>query len=214
MRQRARLRRTPPAPGRKRHPECGHVEQWTGHTAGSQSVSSLRLAQGTACRGPGPAVHATSDIDNTVIVHSMDRLAHNLDDLRRLVRTLTRKGVWVSTVAARPARPDPPPARPSATPSAPTPQRPRRPGSPAPATAAPRPSSASRRSTTSRSARPAVRHTPPASVDRAETTPPTHPRLPFLSGKRVPAPPPAEVAGRPGGLTAAAQGCMVSYTCS
>jgi hypothetical protein len=37
---------------------------------------------------------------------------------------------------------------------------------------------------------------------------------PLLSGKRVPAPPPAEVAGRPGGLTAAAQGCMVSYTCS
>ncbi len=29
-----------------------------------------------------------------------------------------------------------------------------------------------------------------------ETTLPTHPRLPFLSGKRVPEPPPAEVAGR------------------
>jgi DNA invertase Pin-like site-specific DNA recombinase len=32
---------------------------------------------------------------DTVIVHSMDRLARNLDDLRRLVRTLTRKGVRV-----------------------------------------------------------------------------------------------------------------------
>lgn len=51
-------------------------------------------------------------------------------------------------------------------------------------------------------------------IGTVETTPPTHLRLPFLSGKRVPAPPPAEVAGRPGGLTAAAQGCMVSYTCS
>lgn len=30
-----------------------------------------------------------------VIVHSMDRLARNLDDLRRLVRTLTGKGVKV-----------------------------------------------------------------------------------------------------------------------
>jgi DNA invertase Pin-like site-specific DNA recombinase len=32
---------------------------------------------------------------DTVIVHSMDRLARNLDDLRRLVRTLTSKGVRV-----------------------------------------------------------------------------------------------------------------------
>jgi DNA invertase Pin-like site-specific DNA recombinase len=33
-----------------------------------------------------------------VIVHSMDRLARNLDDLRRLVRTLTAKGVRVEFV--------------------------------------------------------------------------------------------------------------------
>lgn len=32
---------------------------------------------------------------DTVIVHSMDRLARNLDDLRRLVRTLTDKGARV-----------------------------------------------------------------------------------------------------------------------
>lgn len=32
---------------------------------------------------------------DTVIVHSMDRLARNLDDLRRLVRLLTDKGVRV-----------------------------------------------------------------------------------------------------------------------
>ncbi|RZU46518.1 DNA invertase Pin-like site-specific DNA recombinase [Krasilnikovia cinnamomea] len=32
---------------------------------------------------------------DTVLVHSMDRLARNLDDLRRLVRTLTSKGVRV-----------------------------------------------------------------------------------------------------------------------
>jgi DNA invertase Pin-like site-specific DNA recombinase len=37
------------------------------------------------------------DGDN-VIVHSMDRLARNLDDLRRLVRTLTGKGVRVEFV--------------------------------------------------------------------------------------------------------------------
>ena len=32
---------------------------------------------------------------DTVVVHSMDRLARNLDDLRRLVQTLTKKGVAV-----------------------------------------------------------------------------------------------------------------------
>ncbi|MEV7020050.1 recombinase family protein [Streptomyces sp. NPDC093991] len=35
---------------------------------------------------------------DTVIVHSMDRLARNLDDLRRVVRTLTAKGVRVEFV--------------------------------------------------------------------------------------------------------------------
>jgi DNA invertase Pin-like site-specific DNA recombinase len=35
---------------------------------------------------------------DTVIVHSMDRLARNLDDLRRIVRTLTSKGVRVEFV--------------------------------------------------------------------------------------------------------------------
>lgn len=35
---------------------------------------------------------------DTVIVHSMDRLARNLDDLRALVQGLTRKGVRVEFV--------------------------------------------------------------------------------------------------------------------
>jgi DNA invertase Pin-like site-specific DNA recombinase len=35
---------------------------------------------------------------DTVVVHSMDRLARNLDDLRGLVRTLTGKGVRVQFV--------------------------------------------------------------------------------------------------------------------
>jgi len=33
-----------------------------------------------------------------ILVHSMDRLARNLDDLRRLVQTLTRRGVKVTFV--------------------------------------------------------------------------------------------------------------------
>jgi DNA invertase Pin-like site-specific DNA recombinase len=35
---------------------------------------------------------------DTIIVHSMDRLARNLDDLRRLVRQLTGKGVKITFV--------------------------------------------------------------------------------------------------------------------
>lgn len=35
---------------------------------------------------------------DTVIVHSMDRLARNLDDLRRIVRELTGRGVRVEFV--------------------------------------------------------------------------------------------------------------------
>jgi DNA invertase Pin-like site-specific DNA recombinase len=35
---------------------------------------------------------------DTVVVHSMDRLARNLDDLRRLVRAMTGKGVRVQFV--------------------------------------------------------------------------------------------------------------------
>src|SRR5215217_1510706 len=37
---------------------------------------------------------------DTVIVHSMDRLARNLDDLRRIVQTLTQKGT-VTTGGSR-----------------------------------------------------------------------------------------------------------------
>src|SRR5918998_223467 len=35
---------------------------------------------------------------DTVFVHSMDRLARNLDDLRRIVQTLTGKGVRIEFV--------------------------------------------------------------------------------------------------------------------
>jgi DNA invertase Pin-like site-specific DNA recombinase len=35
---------------------------------------------------------------DTVVVHSMDRLARNLDDLRRLVRSLTQRGVRIDFV--------------------------------------------------------------------------------------------------------------------
>ncbi|APK22962.1 transposon Tn21 resolvase (plasmid) [Escherichia coli] len=38
---------------------------------------------------------------DTVVVHSMDRLARNLDDLRRIVQTLTQRGGTVAKLAMR-----------------------------------------------------------------------------------------------------------------
>ena len=38
---------------------------------------------------------------DTVVVHSMDRLARNLDDLRRIVQTLTARGVCIEFVKER-----------------------------------------------------------------------------------------------------------------
>ena len=35
---------------------------------------------------------------DTVVVHSMDRLARNLDDLRRLVQSLTKRGIRIEFV--------------------------------------------------------------------------------------------------------------------
>src|SRR6478672_5364325 len=35
---------------------------------------------------------------DTVVVHSMDRLARNLDDLRRLVATLTKRGIRIEFI--------------------------------------------------------------------------------------------------------------------
>ena len=34
---------------------------------------------------------------DTVVVHSMDRLVRNLDDVRRVVKALTGWGVWISS---------------------------------------------------------------------------------------------------------------------
>jgi len=39
---------------------------------------------------------------DTVVVHSMDRLARNLDDLRRLVQDMTKRGMRIEFVKERP----------------------------------------------------------------------------------------------------------------
>ena len=56
-------------------------------------------ASGKAARRPGlDALLAFVRAGDTVVVHSMDRLARNLEDLRRLVRQLTGRGVRVTFV--------------------------------------------------------------------------------------------------------------------
>lgn len=44
------------------------------------------------------ALVAYTRLGDTVVVHSMDRLARNLDDLRRIVQSLTGKGVRIEFV--------------------------------------------------------------------------------------------------------------------
>ncbi|MDQ5408245.1 recombinase family protein, partial [Klebsiella pneumoniae] len=42
-----------------------------------------------------PTICNSAREGDTVVVHSMDRLARNLDDLRRLVQKLTQRGVRI-----------------------------------------------------------------------------------------------------------------------
>ena len=68
-------------------------------------TTTRRSATGSRVRGQGlsedadrPELRALlSHVreGDTVFVHSMDQLARNLDDLRRIVRDLTRRGVRV-----------------------------------------------------------------------------------------------------------------------
>jgi DNA invertase Pin-like site-specific DNA recombinase len=41
-------------------------------------------------------------VGDTIVLHSMDRLAGNLDDLRRIVRSLTERGIRVESVKEQP----------------------------------------------------------------------------------------------------------------
>ncbi|GIF09279.1 recombinase family protein [Actinoplanes siamensis] len=64
------------------------VERTFTDTASGEDTTRPKLDEMIAFFGDG----------DTVLVHSMDRFARNLDDLRRLVRTLTGKGVRVEFV--------------------------------------------------------------------------------------------------------------------
>ncbi len=62
--------------------------EWAASTASGKATCALELE----------ALLAFVREGDTVVVHSMDRLARNLDDLRRVVRTLAGRGVRVEFV--------------------------------------------------------------------------------------------------------------------
>ena len=72
-----------------------------------QNVSSIR-SNWTGCSPIRPwaktqrpqfdALPSFAREGDTVVVHSMDRLARNLDDLRRLVQTLIKRGIRIEFV--------------------------------------------------------------------------------------------------------------------
>ncbi|WP_250663206.1 recombinase family protein, partial [Escherichia coli] len=65
--------------------------EWV-HVQLHQQKGMISLSPPTICNS---AFARTGD---TVVVHSMDRLARNLDDLRRIVQTLTQRGVHIEFV--------------------------------------------------------------------------------------------------------------------
>ena len=66
--------------------------------AGLDRVFTDTVSGKSADRPQLAAMLAFARDGDTVIVHSMDRLARNLEDLRRLVRELTGRGVRVQFV--------------------------------------------------------------------------------------------------------------------
>ena len=66
---------------------------------GTESALKPPSTKETSCRGTQrPQLEALLSFvreGDTVVVHSMDRLARNLDDLRRLVQKLTQRGVRI-----------------------------------------------------------------------------------------------------------------------
>jgi DNA invertase Pin-like site-specific DNA recombinase len=67
----------------------------------TQSVNWIRLSKVSGKDTQRPELDSLLSFvrdGDTVVVHSMDRLARNLDDLRRLVQKLTQKGVRIEFV--------------------------------------------------------------------------------------------------------------------
>lgn len=85
----------------------GYVRVSTEEQNDARQVSGLEVDKLFADKASGKSTAARPQLEamlgfvregDTVVVHSMDRLARNLDDLRRLVRSLTKDGVQVEFI--------------------------------------------------------------------------------------------------------------------
>ena len=87
-------------------PRIGYVRVSTSEQNAERQLDGLSLDRVFVDRASGkdadrPELAAMLSFvrkDDTVVVHSMDRLARNLDDLRRIVQDLTGRGVRVEFV--------------------------------------------------------------------------------------------------------------------
>lgn len=85
----------------------GYVRVSTEEQNDARQVSGLEVDKLFADKASGTSAAARPQLEamlgfvregDTVVVHSMDRLARNLDDFRRLVRSLTSDGVQVEFI--------------------------------------------------------------------------------------------------------------------
>ena len=74
-----------------------HLERQLAHVPVDRTFADMASGK-DAARPQLEALLAFARAGDTVVVHSMDRLARNLDDLRRIVQSLTRRGVGVEFV--------------------------------------------------------------------------------------------------------------------
>ncbi len=74
-----------------------HLERQLAHVPVDRTFADMASGK-DAGRPQLEALLAFARVGDTVVVHSMDRLARNLDDLRQIVQSLTRRGVGVEFV--------------------------------------------------------------------------------------------------------------------
>lgn len=74
-----------------------HLERQLAHVPVDRTFADVASGK-DAGRPQLGALLAFARSGDTVVVHSMDRLARNLDDLRQIVQSLTRRGVGVEFV--------------------------------------------------------------------------------------------------------------------
>ena len=80
---------------------CSHLLKITGCQLEQVQVDKQFIDKASGKDTQRPQLNALPSFardGDTVVVHSMDRLARNLDDLRRIVQQLTKRGIHIEFV--------------------------------------------------------------------------------------------------------------------